>query len=104
MTGVPVITPDASRFNLTWWIHKDDVSSISCDGDCDVIIWIKTRSFNAFEDSFGSWEYKGLYSSRTVLSNFTRLFTTNAKLFIMWLCIYVTTCIYCCQEHMVNKI
>ena len=68
MTGVPVITPDDSRFKLTWWIHKDDVSSISCDGDCDVIIWVNTRSSNAFKDSFEPWEYKGLYSSQIVLS------------------------------------
>jgi len=90
VTGVPVIASDDSRFNLTWGIHKDDVSSISCDGDCDVIIWINTRTSNAFKDSFGPWENIGLYSSRTMFSYFTQLFTTNAQLFYnVVMCLHV---------------
>jgi len=68
VTGVPVITPDDSRFKLTWSIHKDNVSCISCDGDCDVIIFVNTRSPNTFKYSFSSCEYIGLYSSWSAAS------------------------------------
>ena len=105
VTGYSVVTHAAdNRFELTWSIHKDNVSSISCDGDFDVIIWVKTRSSNTFKDSFDSCEYIGLYSSRSVASIFARLLTINVIIFIMWLCVCVNTCIYCCQEQMVNKI
>jgi len=80
VTSKPVITAVDSRFKLTLWIHEDDVSSISCDDNCDVIIWVNTRSSNTFQDSFGPCEYIGLYSSQTVFSNFTQLFMTIAKI------------------------
>jgi len=58
LTVLPVITAVDSRFELKWSIHKDDaVTSISCDGDCDVTIWVNTRSVNTFKDSFCPCEY-----------------------------------------------
>ena len=62
VTGVPVITADGSRFEFTWSIHKDDVALISCEGDCDVIVWVNTRSSNIFKDSFCSCKYAVLVS------------------------------------------
>jgi len=62
ITSEPSITSDDSRFKLTWLIKKDKVPcNITCDGDCDVIIWVKTRTSNIFKDSFGPCEYIGLY-------------------------------------------
>ena len=87
VTGVSNITAVASRFKLTWLIYKDDVSSISCDGDCDVIIWVNTRSSNTFTDSFGSWEYIGMYFSRSVARNFTQLLTLNVIIFNVVICL-----------------
>ena len=104
VTGVPVVTADGSSFELTWSITKHDVSCILCDDDCEVIIWVKTLSSIAFSDFFGSCEYTGLYSSRSVASIFTRLFTLLCHNFMIWLCICVNTCIFCCQKYMVNKI
>jgi len=69
VTGVPIITADGSRFEFTWSIHKDDVALISCEGDCDVIVWVKTGSSNIFKDSFCSCKYAVLYSGRSAASN-----------------------------------
>ena len=76
-TDVQNITFDGSRYKLTWSIHKDDVSLIRCDCDCDVIIWVNTRSSNTFKDSFASCKYISLYLNRPVANNFTRLSMLN---------------------------
>ena len=84
LTVLPVITAADSRFELKLSIHKDDaVTSISCDGYCDVTIWVNTRSVNTFNDLFCPCEYMyiGFYSSRSVASNFTRLFMLNVIIF-----------------------
>jgi len=104
VTGSQVITADDSRFQLKWSIQKDDVSCILCNNDCDVIIGVETRSSIEFDDLFGSCEYIGFIQAcpgKVILLGSLHL---NVIFFIIWLCVCVNTCIFCCQKHMVNNI
>jgi len=92
VTGESVITAADSRFKLTWSIWKNNVSII-CYDDCDVIIWVNTRSSNTFKDSFCSFVQDGQWLI-ILLGYFIYIFhlfmfTQNVLIFIMWLCICV---------------